>query len=138
MTGRCAGVPVSSRQTMVRETVRTYNSRLPAPSIYNGTGNSPAYKTNKQSRPPTRDEGEPKLQREEQVQEILELKKALAKTRQDLQKTRSRRQDRENRSSSDEVTQTRMHLVFNIIKITPLLNFLSYNVTRISKELQFK
>ena len=100
----CAGVPVSSRQAMVRETVRTYSSRLPAPSIYNGTGQSPAYKASKQSRPPTRDEGEPRLQREEQVQEIVELKKALAKTRQDLQKTRSRRQDRDNRSSSDEVS----------------------------------
>lgn len=97
-----SGVPVSSRQAMVRETVRTYSSRLPAPSIYNGTGQSPAYKASKQSRPPTRDEGEPRLQREEQVQEIVELKKALAKTRQDLQKTRSRRQDRDNRSSSDE------------------------------------
>lgn len=99
-----SGVPVSSRQAMVRETVRTYSSRLPAPSIYNGTGQSPAYKASKQSRPPTRDEGEPRLQREEQVQEIVELKKALAKTRQDLQKTRSRRQDRDNRSSSDEET----------------------------------
>ena len=99
----CAGVPVSSRQAMVRETVRTYSSRLPAPSIYNGTGQSPSYKGNKQARPP-RDDGEPRLQREEQVQEILELKKALAKTRQDLQKTRSRRQDRDNRSSSDEVS----------------------------------
>ena len=100
----CAGVPVSSRQAMVRETVRTYSSHLPAPSIYNGTGQSPAYKASKQSSPPTRDEGEPRLQREEQVQEIVELKKALAKTRQDLQKTRSRRQDRDNRSSSDEVS----------------------------------
>ena len=48
--------------------------------------------------------GEPRLQREEQVQEIIELKKALAKTRQDLQKTRTARgHDRDNRSSSDEV-----------------------------------
>ena len=39
-----------------------------------------------------------------QVQEIMELKKALAKTRQDLQKTRSRRQSQDNRSSSDEVS----------------------------------
>ena len=39
-----------------------------------------------------------------QVQEIIELKKALAKTRQDLQKTRSRRQSQDNRSSSDEVS----------------------------------
>jgi len=108
--------------------VRTYNSRLPAPSIYNGTGNSPAYKTNKQSRPPTRDEGEPRLQREEQVQEILELKKALAKTRQDLQKTRSRRQDRENRSSSDEETCRRDEMTgsmsgsLNALSNKPCLN----------------
>ena len=34
----------------------------------------------------------------------MELKKALAKTRQDLQKTRSRRQSQDNRSSSDEVS----------------------------------
>lgn len=123
-----SGVPVSSRQAMVRETVRTYSSRLPAPSIYNGTGQSPAYKANKQSRPPTRDEGEPRLQREEQVQEIVELKKALAKTRQDLQKTRSRRQDRDNRSSSDEETCRRDDLAgslsgsLNALSNKPCLN----------------
>ena len=33
----------------------------------------------------------------------MELKRALAKTRQDLQKTRSRRQSQDTRSSSDEV-----------------------------------
>jgi len=123
-----SGVPVSSRQAMVRETVRTYNSRLPAPSIYNGSGQSPGYKASKLSRPPTRDEGEPRLQREEQVQEILELKKALAKTRQDLQKTRSRRQDRDNRSSSDEETCRRDDLAgslsgsLNALSNKPCLN----------------
>lgn len=123
-----SGVPVSSRQAMVRETVRTYSSRLPAPSIYNGTGQSPAYKASKQSRPPTRDEGEPRLQREEQVQEIVELKKALAKTRQDLQKTRSRRQDRDNRSSSDEETCRRDEMAgslsgsLNALSNKPCLN----------------
>merc|ERR1719394_2321851 len=45
--------------------------------------------------------------REEQVQEIVELKRALAKTRQDLQKTRSRRQSQDTRSSSDEETYRR-------------------------------
>jgi len=124
-----SGVPVSSRQAMVRETVRTYSSRLPAPSIYNGTSQSPAFKASKQSRPPTRDEGEPRLQREEQVQEILELKKALAKTRQDLQKTRSRRQDRDTgRSSSDEETCRKEDLAgslsgsLNALSTKPCLN----------------
>ena len=58
---------------------------------------SPGYKAMARS-----DSG--RLQREEQVQEIIELKKALAKTRQDLQKTRSRRGSQDNRSSSDEVS----------------------------------
>ena len=87
---------------MVRETVRTYSSRLPEPSGYNGTGQSPVSNGNMQARPP-RNSGE---QREKQVQDIIQLKKALAKTRQDLQKTRSRRQEQDNRSSSDEVSQS--------------------------------
>jgi hypothetical protein len=113
-----------SAGTMVRETVRTYSSRLPAPSIYTGTGQSPGYK----ARPSTREEGEPRLQREEQVQEIVELKKALAKTRQDLQKTRSRRQDRDPRSSSDEETCRREDLAgslsgsLNALSNKPCLN----------------
>ena len=89
---------------MVRERVRAYPSRLPSPSIYNNTTPSQQYKTSKQTRLNNRDEEEPRLQRQEQVQEIIDLKKALARTRQDLQKTRARRQDRDNRSSSDEVT----------------------------------
>ena len=87
---------------MVRETARTYSSRLPAPSGYNGTGQSPVSNGNMQARPP-RNSGE---QREKQVQDIIQLKKALAKTRQDLQKTRSRRQEQDNISSSDEVSQS--------------------------------
>ena len=51
-----------------------------------------------------------------QVQEIIELKKALAKTRQDLQKTRSRRQSQDNRSSSDEVSVN-----FSLVTVTALL-----------------
>lgn len=66
-----------------------------------GASNSPGYKTNKMTRSDNR------MPREEQVQEIIELKKALAKTRQDLQKTRSRRQSQDNRSSSDEETYPR-------------------------------
>lgn len=110
---------------MVRETVRTYSSRLPAPSIYPGTGQA---RPGKQATPQTREEGEPRLQREEQVQEIVELKKALAKTRQDLQKTRSRRQDRETRSSSDEETCRRDDLAgslsgsLNALSNKPCLN----------------
>ena len=50
-----------------------------------------------------------------QVQEIIELKKALAKTRQDLQKTRSRRQSQDNRSSSDEVSVN-----FSLVTVTAL------------------
>merc|ERR1712012_1048075 len=75
-----------------------------APNMYGvtaGTSNSPGYKTNKMTRSDNR------IPREEQVQEIIELKKALAKTRQDLQKTRSRRQSQDNRSSSDEETYHR-------------------------------
>ena len=86
---------------MVRERARAYPSRLPSPSIYNNTPQPQQYKTSK-TRQSNRDE-EPRLQRQEQVQEIIDLKKALARTRQDLQKTRARRQDRDNRSSSDEV-----------------------------------
>ena len=41
----------------------------------------------------------------------MELKKALAKTRQDLQKTRTRRQSQDNRSSSDEVSSPALLLV---------------------------
>ena len=69
-------------------------SRLPGPNIFSSP--SPGYKAMARS-----DSG--RLQREEQVQEIIELKKALAKTRQDLQKTRSRRGSQDNRTSSDEV-----------------------------------
>ena len=70
-------------------------SRLPGPNIFSSS--SPGYKAMARS-----DSG--RMQREEQVQEIIELKKALAKTRQDLQKTRSRRgSSQDNRSSSDEV-----------------------------------
>ena len=85
---------------MVKESnSKIYTSRLPAPSMYGVTaGSSPAYKSSKMTRSDNR------IPREEQVQEILELKKALAKTRQDLQKTRSRRQSQDARSSSDEVT----------------------------------
>ena len=86
---------------MVKESsAKMYTSRLPAPNMYGvtaGASNSPGYKTNKMTRSDNR------MPREEQVQEIIELKKALAKTRQDLQKTRSRRQSQDNRSSSDEV-----------------------------------
>ena len=71
-------------------------SRLPGPNIFSSS--SPGYKAMARS-----DSG--RMQREEQVQEIIELKKALAKTRQDLQKTRSRRgSSQDNRSSSDEVS----------------------------------
>ena len=69
-------------------------SRLPGPNIFSSS--SPGYKAMARS-----DSG--RLQREEQVQEIIELKKALAKTRQDLQKTRTRRGSQDNRTSSDEV-----------------------------------
>jgi len=70
-------------------------SRLPGPNMFSSS--STGYKAMARS-----DSG--RLQREEQVQEIIELKKALAKTRQDLQKTRSRRESQDNRSSSDEDT----------------------------------
>ena len=85
---------------MVKESnSKMYTSRLPAPNMYGVTAGSPAYKASKMM---TRSEN--RIPREEQVQEILELKKALAKTRQDLQKTRARRQSRDGRqSSSDEV-----------------------------------
>ena len=69
-------------------------SRLPGPNIFSSS--SPSYRAMARS-----DSG--RMQREEQVQEIIELKKALAKTRQDLQKTRSRRGSQDNRTSSDEV-----------------------------------
>ena len=69
-------------------------SRLPGPNMFSSS--STGYKAMARS-----DSG--RLQREEQVQEIMELKRALAKTRQDLQKTRSRRQSQDTRSSSDEV-----------------------------------
>ena len=78
-----------------------YTSRLPAPNMYSvtaGSTGSPVYRSSKMTRSDNR------MPREEQVQEIIELKKALAKTRQDLQKTRSRRQSQDNRSSSDEVS----------------------------------
>jgi len=78
-----------------------YNSRLPAPSMYGVTAGSPVYRTSKMSKSDNR------MPREEQVQEIIELKRALAKTRQDLQKTRSRRQSQDTRSSSDEETYRR-------------------------------
>ena len=89
---------------MVKEaSARLYTSRLPVgPHGAGVTPGSPLYRGQvKMSRSAG---GEPKLPREEQVQEIMELKKALAKTRQDLQKTRSRRQSQDNRSSSDEVS----------------------------------
>ena len=70
-------------------------SRLPGPNMFSSSNTG--YKAMARS-----DSG--RLQREEQVQEIIELKKALAKTRQDLQKTRSRRESQDNRSSSDEVS----------------------------------
>ena len=88
---------------MVKEaSARLYTSRLPVgPHGAGVTPGSPLYRAQvKMSRSAG---GDPKLPREEQVQEIMELKKALAKTRQDLQKTRSRRQSQDNRSSSDEV-----------------------------------
>ena len=69
-------------------------SRLPGPNIFSSS--SPGYKAMARS-----DSG--RMPREEQVQEIIELKKALAKTRQDLQKTRTRRGSQDNRTSSDEV-----------------------------------
>ena len=89
---------------MVKEaSARLYTSRLPVgPHGAGVTPGSPLYRAQvKMSRSAG---GDPKLPREEQVQEIMELKKALAKTRQDLQKTRSRRQSQDNRSSSDEVS----------------------------------
>ena len=89
---------------MVKEsTSKMYTSRLPAPNMYGvtaGNTGSPVYRSSKMTRSDNR------MPREEQVQEIIELKKALAKTRQDLQKTRSRRQSHDNRSSSDEVSFT--------------------------------
>ena len=82
------------RLRMVKESSAKM-SRLPGPNIFSSP--SPGYKAMARS-----DSG--RLQREEQVQEIIELKKALAKTRQDLQKTRSRRGSQDNRTSSDEVS----------------------------------
>jgi len=111
---------------MVRERARAYPSRLPSPSIYNNTPQQQQYKTSK-TRQSNRDE-EPRLQRQEQVQEIIDLKKALARTRQDLQKTRARRQDRDNRSSSDEETCRRDDLTgslsgsLNALSNKPCLN----------------
>jgi len=46
-----SGVSVSSRKTMVKETIRTCSSSLPAPSGYNGTGQSPG-SNGKQAKPP--------------------------------------------------------------------------------------
>ena len=83
-----------TRLRMVKESSAKM-SRLPGPNIFSSP--SPGYRAMARS-----DSG--RLQREEQVQEIIELKKALAKTRQDLQKTRGRRgSQQDNRSSSDEV-----------------------------------
>ena len=70
-------------------------SRLLGPNMFSSS--STGYKAMARS-----DSG--RLQREEQVQEIIELKKALAKTQQDLQKTWSRWESQDNRSSSDEVS----------------------------------
>ena len=70
-------------------------SRLLGPNMFSSS--STGYKAMARS-----DSG--RLQREEQVQEIIELKKALAKTQQDLQKTWSRWESQDNRSSSDEDT----------------------------------
>ena len=55
-----------------------------------------------------------------QVQEIMELKRALAKTRQDLQKTRSRRQSQDTRSSSDEVGEENNAFPFECIPVSIL------------------
>ena len=89
-----SGRSAKTRVKMVKESSAKM-SRLPGPNIFSSS--SPGYKAM------ARSEGG-RLQREEQVQEIIELKKALAKTRQDLQKTRSRRESQDNRStSSDEV-----------------------------------
>merc|ERR1719150_2907204 len=78
------GSVLSQRQRrlrMVKESSAKM-SRLPGPNIFSSS--SPGYKAMARS-----DSG--RMPREEQVQEIIELKKALAKTRQDLQKTRTRR-----------------------------------------------
>ena len=50
----------------------------------------------------------------------MELKRALAKTRQDLQKTRSRRQSQDTRSSSDEVGEENNAFPFECIPVSIL------------------
>ena len=47
----------------------------------------------------------------------MELKRALAKTRQDLQKTRSRRQSQDTRSSSDEVGEDNNYIMLGLSRV---------------------